>query len=1075
MIEFRLLGPVELRSGDEQLDLGAAKQRCVLAVLLIAGRSGATVDALIERVWGDELPDQVRASLYSYLARLRAILRKADPSGATSVRRRPGGGYWLDRPCAVVDMDELADLVSAAGRCDDPAERARLLDSAVELRRGVPLEGLSGLWAEQVREHLDRQHLAALSDWADAVSTARSSAEVVERLSAGLITHPLAEPLAERLLVALHATGRTGEASHWYERFCARLDAELGAKPSARLREVHERLQGSRSGRGAPARSAGPPIPAQLPPVVGTFTGRADYLRELDRLLGRNTGTAARGSPFLAAISGMPGVGKSALTIRWAHHVADRFPDGQLFASLDGHGPGRPRAPVEVLAGFLRALGVPAHQIPEDEPSAAALYRSLLAGRRILVLLDNAVDAAQVRPLLPGATRAAALVTSRAALTGLTATHGCTLVRLRPMSAAEATALVSAMLGEHQAKQEHQAMQRLVAYCAGLPLALRIAAASIVADPDEGVARYVARLDEPEALANLAVPGDDEVAVRVAFDRSYEALDDAVRRAFRRLGLFAGRSIGLAAAAALCGTGVDATERLLRRLVEAQLVERLPKERFALHDLLHRYAAERAAREDTETERGASLARLYGWYRGTADAVARIAYPVIVRLALPEPPADAPAPLTFATPAAALDWTDEEWPNLVALVSRASSDGLPDQAWFLADAMRGYLIRRKYLHDWATVASAALAAAESCGDQRAAVAAHASLGVLASVRSDGQAATRSYRRMLEGARATGWRDAEAGALGNLGLTLHHRGRLHEAAARHREGLQLAIELREPTRESGSRHNLGRVLRELGQPKQALREHLATLRLHRATGVEGYADLLLNLGLDHWQFGGYRRAEYWLSLALTEFRALGDQASVVVASGRLAQLLGETGRIAEATGLADQAMDLAARSDIEDSKVVAVQARADCHRYRGEPDAARHAYREAAQLARQMNYPLGELEATAGLAFLDGAPDGFRAALPKAAERRIWECRLRLGLAAALLSQADVAAAEAEVWTAELLAEETGHLPGTARAHIISAAIAQRQGRHQLAHEHQHAAQALYAAMAITPNAPSTSW
>jgi hypothetical protein len=391
-----------------------------------------------------------------------------------------------------------------------------------------------------------------------------------------------------------------------------------------------------------------------LPADVTAFTGRRRQLEALDGLLESGADTTA---VVISAIAGTAGVGKTGLAVHWAHRVRDRFPDGQLYVNLRGYAPTPPASPLEALAGVLRALGVAAEQVPVETEQAAGLYRTLLADKRMLVLLDNARDPDQVRPLLPGGPGSLVVVTSRHRLSGLVVKEGACRLTLDVLTPEEANQLLARLLGETRVHAEPAAAAELARACAHLPLALRIAAATLADRPQLSIAGYVAELGQGDRLGALAVDGDEQAAVRAAFDLSYAALAPGARRLFRLLGLVPGPEVTADAAAALTGTLPERAARLLDRLAAAHLIDQDTAGRFAFHDLLRLYAAERARHEDTGEERKAATRRLLDWYLHTVDAAARMLYPD--KLRLPLPLAEAPRPATpFADHRGALAWCE---------------------------------------------------------------------------------------------------------------------------------------------------------------------------------------------------------------------------------------------------------------------------------------------------------------------------------------------------------------------------------------------------------------------------------
>ncbi|WP_256727040.1 BTAD domain-containing putative transcriptional regulator, partial [Streptomyces acidiscabies] len=502
---------------------------------------------------------------------------------------------------------------------------------------------------------------------------------------------PLHEELAGRLMLALAACGQQAAALDVFTRISGRLDADLGLQPSAALRAAHLRvLRGDVPEisltppvlAALPARAlphaADRPVPAQLPGPTPGFTGRADQLRQLDALLpAPGDGSHQPQGMVLAAITGTGGVGKTALAVHWAHRVRHHFPDGELFVDLRGHSAQAPVRPVEALARFLLALGVAAERIPGTPEAAADLYRTLSAERRMLVVLDNAVDPEQVRPLLPGGPGCVALVTSRDRLAGLAARDGARRIGVDMLTPEESRLLLRRTVGESRVDADLRAAADLADACGHLPLALRISAANIDHTPWRTLRDQADELREGDRLTALSVIGDRSTAVRTAFSLSYHALDAPVRRMFRLLALLPGPETGLQAAAVAMGTTTEDAARLVERLTAAHLLREHRPGRYRCHDLVALYAAERLRLEETDASRRAASDALYDWLLAAVDRCALLLYPGM-RQRLPgveDASRSAAAPPEITDAAAAQRWLDAELPNLAAAVHQAAAEG----------------------------------------------------------------------------------------------------------------------------------------------------------------------------------------------------------------------------------------------------------------------------------------------------------------------------------------------------------------------------------------------------------------
>ncbi|MCG5444514.1 winged helix-turn-helix domain-containing protein [Micromonospora sp. NIE79] len=642
---FRLLGPLGLQVAEGAVDLGPAKQRIVLAVLLAeAGRTVAMAD-LAERVWGDEAPTDARNALYTYVSRLRRVLERAIAAGeepALLVRR--SGGYVLEMNPDRVDVHRFRRLVATGlnGASRD-VERAALLREALELWRGVPLVDVPGEWAVRMRAGWCQEHLEATVAWANVELRLDSGTAVVGPLTDMVAQHPLDEPLLAALVRSLHAAGRSAEALDCYARIRRRMLEELGAEPGPELQAVHLRILRERPA--AIDTTVPGTRPAQIPPAVAAFSGQTESLNVLDTMV--PTGGEAV-TPTVIAVVGTAGVGKTALVVHWAHRMVGRFPDGQLHVNLRGYAVGQPVRPIDALGVLLRSLGVRPDRVPVELSEATALYRSMLAGRRVLVLLDNARTADQVRPLLPGSSGCLVLVTSRDRLGGLVARDGALRITLDMLTPGEARVLLERLIGQERIRAESQAAADLAAVCAYLPLALRIAAANLTGRPYRTISEYVTQLRGGNRLAALSNDGDEEAAVRVAFDLSYQSVSAEAQRLFRLLGLVPGVDVTAAAAAALTDITPAEVAPLLDELAAAHLIDEHAADRFTFHDLLRHYAREHAVASDNASAVDGNLADLLSSAR-TSSATAEAAAGLNGRIGVHHCPDRADSYLTATT------------------------------------------------------------------------------------------------------------------------------------------------------------------------------------------------------------------------------------------------------------------------------------------------------------------------------------------------------------------------------------------------------------------------------------------
>jgi DNA-binding SARP family transcriptional activator len=474
-MHFGLLGEVSVRGPAGPVEVGHARQRSVLAALLADANRTVSVDKLLDRVWSDHPPKTARGTLSTYLTRLRRAV------APVPIERR-SNGYRLTVEPTALDLCRFTDLLSQARATRDDRVAADLFRRALSLWRGEPLPGLDTPWANGFRELLDRGRFAAELDHTDVLLRLGRHTELLAELTARADRCPLDERVAGQLILALYRSGRPADATSRYQKLHRDLTAQAGITPGTALRELHHEMLAP--GRAETARRRRP-LPRQLPSPPGSFTGRESAMRTLDTHLRRTA---------IATISGGGGIGKTSLALHWAHENLDRFPDGQLFVDLRGFATGgRPTDPMTALRGLLGALGVDDGDLPSDQDGRATLYRSLVAGRRMLVLLDDAASTDQVVPLLPGSPTVTTVVTSRHPLTALVATHGAEVVRLGVLAADESRDLLAGRLGAARLAAEPAAVADLVTRCAGVPLALAILAARAQVEPDRPLATLATR------------------------------------------------------------------------------------------------------------------------------------------------------------------------------------------------------------------------------------------------------------------------------------------------------------------------------------------------------------------------------------------------------------------------------------------------------------------------------------------------------------------------------------------------------------------------------------------------------
>ncbi|MBD0424832.1 tetratricopeptide repeat protein [Streptomyces sp. TRM S81-3] len=712
-LRFGVLGPVRAWRGEERLTTGSPQQRALLAALLLREGRTATAAELIDALWGEEPPSQALAAVRTYASRLRKVL-------GTGVLVSESGGYAVrglaDGALDLAVAQELAAEAEKARGAGDLCHARDVLRRALALWDGEVLAGVPGPYAQAQRARLEEWRLQLLESRLDMDLEQGCHAEAVSELTALTAAHPLRERLRELLMLALYRSGRQAEALAVYADTRRLLADELGVDPSPDLQDLQQRVLRADPALAEPSAPTAEPgavqvRPAQLPATVPDFTGRASFVRELSDVLASASGAGGR-VMAVSALAGIGGVGKTTLAVHVAHGARAAFPDGQLYVDLQGAG-ARPAEPETVLGSFLRALGTADSAIPDTLEERAALYRSVLDGRRVLVLLDNARDAAQVRPLLPGTEGCAALVTSRVRMLDLAGAH---LVDLDVMSPDEALALFTKIVGEERVASEREAALDVVAACGFLPLAIRIAASRLAARRTWTVSVLAAKLaDERRRLDELQA-GD--LAVKATFELGYGQLEPAQARAFRLLGLADGPDISLAAAAAVLDLPAEETEDLLESLVDTSLLESAAPGRYRFHDLVRLYARACAERDEhPPSERDAALSRLLDFYLATAAGVYAIERPGD-RLVDGLEPTAYPG-LAFAEGPAALDWLYTEAAPLLACVRQSPGTDRLRRAVDLLWAAKDLTESGANSHQYEATARAICDAAQAAGDPRA--------------------------------------------------------------------------------------------------------------------------------------------------------------------------------------------------------------------------------------------------------------------------------------------------------------------------------------------------------------------
>jgi DNA-binding SARP family transcriptional activator/tetratricopeptide (TPR) repeat protein len=918
-----VLGPVSVADGPPLPRL----DRYLLA--LLASRSGhlVTVDEIIQALWPSSPPASARNRVQSLVAGLRHRLSASEIITGSD-------GYRL-----VTEIDAVMfDRLRAESTVDS-------LDRALALWRGPAYQDVPLASVRPEARRLDELRLDTVEHLVDLRLDRGEHGSVLATLQGLVSAHPTRQRLLAQLMLALYRSGRQAEALAAYRRSAARLSQEHGLDPGTEVRRLHDLiLRDDPSVAGTPLASpapAGPSalVPAMLPPDAAAFSGRSSELAELDALLADRETGAAPGHPATAvaisAVSGTAGVGKTALAVHWAHRVAAHFPDGQLYANLRGFDPrGRVLDPSEALRGLIEALGTPAERIPADLDAQVGVYRSLLAGKRVLVVVDNVRDAEHARPLLPGSAGCLGVVTSRNALTGLIATDGAHPILLDVLSTVEAWELLAGRLGAARVAAEPEAVEAIIAACARLPLALTIAAAR-ARQTGFSLAAIAEELGDAGSRLDALDAGDPTSQVRSVLSWSYTALTSPAARLFRLLGLYPGPDISAAAVASLAAYPVAEVRPLLTELTRANLLSEHAPGRYTFHDLLRDYASELAGSIDTDLERQAARHRLLSHYVHAVRHAESLFNPLRESIHVPLDEADPysqPEPLADAE--AAKRWLTVEQPVLLAALRQAADTGHDRFAWWLAWSLDTFFVRRGQWHDYVTSWQIGVAAASRSGD------------------AIGQAygiCRLAFAELRVGQHA----DAERHVLDALDV-------------------YAAV---------GDRHGQGRAHRLLcylygldGQSDRALVHAQQALAHFEGAGhVRGRADALNAIGWYHALLGNHAEAVLACEQALVLVQQLDDREGEAATLDSLGAAYHHAGRHAEAVEYYERSLRMNRDLGYRFQEAEGLIHLGETYHAMGNPDAARERWEAALEILTEMDHPLAA-EARDRLRQLD-ASDG----------------------------------------------------------------------------------------------------
>ncbi|RKE20919.1 BTAD domain-containing putative transcriptional regulator [Streptomyces sp. TLI_171] len=957
-LRFQVLGPVQAWRGDTQLALGSPQQQAVLVALLLSEGRPVTTDDLVDGIWGDRTPPQAVAALRTYISRLRSVL---EPNRAV---RKPSevlvsvsDGYALRVPAEALDLAVFEQRVGeAAGARADGGFRSAHdgLVAALDLWRGRPLPGVPGPYAESQRSRLTERRLAVAEERCAMALEIGLHADVVSELNSLSAAHPLRERLRELLMLALYRSGRQAESLGVYADTRKLLIEELGVEPGGGLSAMHARILAGdpelMAALGAPAKPGAEDAatfvpPAQLPADVSDFSGRSKVVNELRDVLRAGSGQAV----VVTSLAGIGGVGKTTLAVHVAHSLRPDFPDGQLYVDLRGAG-ASPADPAVVLGDFLHALGTP--EAPDSLDQRAALYRSLLADKRMLILLDNARDAQQLRPLIPGVSGNAVMVTSRSRLAEIPGAH---LVDIEELTPDEALALFSAIVGVERVAAEPEAALQVVTACGFLPLAVRIAAARLASRPRWSVSDLARRLaDQRNRLQELQL---GNLAVETTLGLGYAQLRPEEARAFRLLSVVDSPDLPLAAVAALLGTAEQEAEDLAEALVEANMLECFTPGRYRYHDLLRLYAQRQNAKLADAAEQQAALLRLLDLLTATIQNAAVVIEPDDRQAELLHVPAVPGIPMPDS--ATARNWLRVE----VSLLLSGIEAGVRDSMVLLRPAVDLVLMLRSLVEDPTLVprVRAALAAALATAEQ------HVDTGALARLRyaeghlhqmagglSDAETA---LRRSLELQPAEDPTQLRSSVANELAIVLVLAGRPAEALPFYQEAYSLLRRLGAPIGEARLLANMARAYVGLGRHAEAVESARAAVAAARVSGnTPCLADTLYQLGVVLRATGSTAEAADALREAHSLFEAQQYRFWEGYSLARLAACLLDQAQLAEAARAAEESLSIAQEIDAAYCQGLANAALGEALLELGQPSRGLACLREALSVFTRLGVP-----------------------------------------------------------------------------------------------------------------------
>jgi DNA-binding SARP family transcriptional activator/tetratricopeptide (TPR) repeat protein len=896
-VRFGLLGPLVLADATgSSVEVAGSRLRVLLAALLLHPNAPVPVGVLAEAVWDGAPPPGAARTLRSHITRLRRLL---GPEAQRLVAREPG--YLIRFEPAELDVAQFEALCRDAGaafRAGDWATTADTTGRALSLWRGAPLADVpSQLLRDQWLPHLDELHVQAVEWRVEAGLHEGRHEQLLPELRELTERHPLREHFHAQLMLALYRCGRQTAALAAYQRARRVLISELGIEPGEGLRKLYQRIQSADPALAAAAAGQANQIasPRELPAAVTGFTGRLAELKELTSLLDL-AGEQGPGTVVITAIGGTAGVGKTALALHWAHQVAGRFPDGQLYINLRGFDPsGIPVTSAEALRRLLNALGVPQERIPHAPDAQLSMYRRLLADKRMLIVLDNARDEAQVRPLLPASPASLVLITSRNQLAGLAVTDGAWLLSLDVLPRDEAVRMLTARIGAGRAAAEPVAVEQIARLCADLPLALAVAAARAAARRRFPLAALAGELRDAAGRLGALDSGDQVASVAAVFSWSYQQLSPQAARLFRLLGLHPGPDISVPATASVAAVDEPQARRLLGELARDCLITEHAPGRYAFHDLLRAYAAGQARDFDPGPDRDAATGRILDHYLHTAGHSGMLLRPEQEPLAL-APPGPGTRPERPGDYRQAMAWFTAEHQVLLAAVTLAAEAATDSRAWQLPCATAEYFRLRGHPHEQVTVMATAVPAATRLDDPLGQAMSIRRLAMARYFTGDYEQARAHLEHCLPLYQRAGDRTGEATAQKNLSWVAEAQGRHADALGHTEKALSLFQASGHKVGEAATLGNRGWFRALLGDYQRARASCAQALALTAKLGACSFEHAILDtLGYIELQLGNFAQAASYFESALRDAERHSDaplQAEILTHLGDARHAAGE---------------------------------------------------------------------------------------------------------------------------------------------------------------------------------------